>query len=81
MRWVVTWSEVALDQYLALNSERKALILARLAALTSAPDGEGCRYVKEADIWSTTDAPAAGFLVYTFRRSAPRLVVLRLVYP
>jgi hypothetical protein len=78
--WVATWSEVALDQYLDLSPGRQELIDARLIDIAKAPDGEGCRYDEATDTWSTTDAQAAGFIVYTFRRSAPRLVVLRLVY-
>jgi hypothetical protein len=80
MQWVATWAEVALDQYLAMRSDQQALIDSRLTELMRAPDGEGCRYDQGSDTWTTTDAQAAGFIVYTFRQASPRLVVLRLVY-
>ncbi len=80
MHWVATWAEVALDQYLALGSGQQTLIDSRLAELVGAPDGEGCRYDQGSDTWTTTDAQAGGFIVYTFRQASPRLVVLRLVY-
>jgi len=79
MQWVATWAEVALDQYLAMGSVQQALIDSRLGELVRAPDSEGCRYDQGSDTWSTTDAQAAGFIVYTFRQASPRLVVLRLV--
>jgi hypothetical protein len=63
-----------------MGSVQQALIDARLRELVRAPDGEGCRYDRGSDTWSTTDAQAAGFIVYTFRQASPRLVVLRLVY-
>jgi hypothetical protein len=80
-RLVVTWSEVALDEYLALDSGRQRLIDRRLTELVDAPDGPGCRYDAGTDTWAATDAEAAGFIVYTFRIDGSRLVVLRLVYP
>jgi hypothetical protein len=80
MQWVATWAEVALEQYLAVGSAQQALIGSRLAELAKAPDGDGCRYDQRSDTWTTTDAQAAGFIVYTFRQASPRLVVLRLVY-
>jgi hypothetical protein len=80
MRWVATWAEVSLDQYLTLDSRRQELIDSRLTELEQAPDGAGCRYDQGSDTWTTTDAQAAGFIVYTFRQTSPRLVVLRLIY-
>lgn len=51
----------------ALCSGRQALIDARLIDIAKGPDGQGCRCDGGADMWSATDARAAGFIVYTLR--------------
>jgi hypothetical protein len=78
--FVVTWTEVALDQYLALDVEQRKLIDRRLVMLAGAPDGDECRYDPGSDTWTATDESSAGFIVYTYRNDGLRLIVLRLVY-
>jgi hypothetical protein len=44
------------------------------------PDLDNANPAYQTNTWTTTDAQAGGFIVYTFRQASPRPVVLRLVY-
>lgn len=79
-RYDLGWVDIALDQYLALPENPQRLIDARLSQLLDDPDGPGTSHDLQTDWWTTTDSAGAGLIIYVFRPSHPRLVILRLVY-
>lgn len=76
--YVLTWVDVAREQYAALPPDTQHLINLGLAELLDEPDGPGCSEDPTTGQWVTSDHVGRGLLLYTFRPGAPRLVILRL---
>ena len=78
--YVLSWVDVASEQYAGLPSEVQQLVDLRLADLLEDPDDPRCSEDAASGQWTTTDHQGLGLILYTFRPGGPRLVILRLIY-
>ena len=73
------WSQIPLEQYLALPEQAQRQVDVRVAELLNEPEGSPQAYDPPTDQWTTVYGDGAGLILYAVVHSHRRVLILRLV--